>query len=143
MPAFRNIFVSIAISFVAVSTASARVAHDVPEPDSTTGFYWQRIIDPGNPAAPPRLIPVHGSAAPSVSRTNARRPVACVRAGEHLLLHETRMASSTVSLGAIALQSGACGDRIRARIEVTGAFTEITVLGHGMGALGGKEDKWR
>ncbi len=143
MPAFRNIFVSIAISFVAVSTASARVAHDVPEPDSTTGFYWQRIIDPENPAAPPRLVPVHDSAAPSVSRAKARRPVACVRAGEHLLLHETRMASSTVSLAAIALQSGACGDRIRARIEVTGAFAEITVLGHGVGALGGKEDTWR
>ncbi len=46
MPAFRNIFVSIAISIAAVSTASARGAHDVPEPDSTTGFYWQRVINP-------------------------------------------------------------------------------------------------
>jgi hypothetical protein len=143
MPAFRNIFVSIAIAFVVASTASARVAHDVPEPDSTTGFYWQRIIDPGNPAAPPRLVPVHDSAVPSGSRGEARRPAPCVRAGEHLLLHETRMASSTVSLAAIALQSGACGNRIRVRIEITGAFTEITVLGHGMGALGRKEDKWR
>jgi hypothetical protein len=143
MLAFRNIFASIAISVLAVSTASARGAHDMPEPDSTTGFYWQRIIDPGNPAAPPRLVPVHDSAVPSVSRTKARRPVACVRAGEHLLLHETRRGSSTVSLAATALQSAACGDRIRARIEVTGAFTEITVLGHGRGALGGKEDKWR
>jgi len=143
MLAFRNVFASIAILFVAVSTASARVARDMPEPDSSTGFYWQRIIDPENPAAPPRLVRVHDSAVPSVSRTKARRPVACVRAGEHLLLHEARRGSSTMSLAAIALQSGSCGDRIRGRIEVTGAFTEITVLGRGMGTLGGKEDKWR
>jgi flagella basal body P-ring formation protein FlgA len=66
-----------------------------------------------------------------------------VRAGEHLLLHETQTGSSTVSLAATALERGACGDRVRARIEVTGALTEITVLGHGMGALSRKEDRWR
>ncbi len=143
MPPLRNIFVSIVIAFVMLSTASAKVAHDVPVPDSTTGFYWQRIIDPGNPAAPPRLIPVQDFAVPFGIRGKARRPVACVQAGERLLLHEIRIGSSTVSLVATALQSGACGNRIRARIEITGAFIEITVLGHGMGALGRKEDEWR
>lgn len=146
MSALRKILVSIALACLALSTArasSARFLLDAPVPDSISGRFWQRVIDPRNPAAPPRLVRVHDSAAPSGSRGEARRPIACVRAGEHLLLHQTRTGSSTVSLAATVLQSGACGDRVRARIEVTGALTEITVLGRQVGILDRKGNKWR
>jgi hypothetical protein len=146
MPAPRKALVSLTVAFLAVTAAaasSARVAHDVREPDSTTDFYWQRVIDPRNPASPPRLIPLHDSSASSGSQRDTRRPVACVHAGEHLLLHESRKASSTLSLEAIALEGGVCGGRVRARIEVTGSLTEITVLGPGVGILDRKADKWR
>lgn len=146
MPAPRKVLVSLAVAFLAVTTAawsSASVARDVREPDSTTDLYWQRVIDPRNPASPPRLIPLHHSSASSGSQRDTRRPVACVHAGEHLLLHESRKGSSTLSLEAIALEGGICGGRVRARIEVTGALIEITVLGPGVGILDRKGGKWR
>jgi hypothetical protein len=146
MSVLRNVLVNIAIAFVTVGAggaSSAGIAKDVPEPHSVSGFYWERVIDARHPAAPPRLIPRHGTAAPSGSRKGSRRPVICVRAGEHLLLHETGSGSSTVSLAATALESGGCGDRVRARIEVTRALTEVTVLGQGVGVLDRRGEKWR
>ncbi len=145
MSALRKILISIAVAFLAMTTVAASstgVAHDVPEPDSISGFYWQRLIDKAHPAAPPRLIHLHDSAA-SFGSHDTQRPVACVRAGEHLLLHESRKGFSTLSLGATALEGGVCGGRVRARIEVTGALTEITVLGRGVGVLDRKGNKWR
>ncbi|MGA9718901.1 MAG: hypothetical protein WBQ79_11540 [Acidobacteriaceae bacterium] len=145
MYALRKMLISIAVAFLAMTTAAASsrgVAHDVPEPDSISGFYWQRVIDKAHPAAPPHLIHLHDSAASFDSR-DTQRPVACVRAGEHLLLHESRKGSSTLSLAAIALEGGVCGGRVRARIQVTGALTEITVLGPRVGVLDRKGDEWR
>lgn len=146
MPVIRKIFISFAIASLAMTTyasSSAGLAHDVPVPDSISGFYWQRVIDQAHPAAPPRLIPVHDAATSFSNGRDTRRPVACVRAGEHLLLHESHKAPSNLSLAATALEGGVCGGRVRARIEVTGALTEITVLGQGVGILDRKADKWR
>jgi hypothetical protein len=146
MSALRKILISIAVALLAMATAaasSAGIAHDVPELDSISGFYWQRVIDQAHPAAPPRLIPLHDSGASFGRGRDIRQPVVCVRAGEHVVLHESRKGSSTVSLAATALESGACRGRVRVRIEVTGALTEVTVLGPGVGVLDKEGNKWR
>lgn len=146
MPAIRKILINFAVAFLAATTAvasSTSLAHDVAVPDSISGYYWQRVIDQAHPAAPPRLIPLHDSAESSGDRRDTRPLVACVRAGEHLVLHESLKAPSALSLAAIAQEGGVCGGRVRARIEVTGALTEIIVLGPGVGALDRKTKKWR
>jgi flagella basal body P-ring formation protein FlgA len=47
------------------------------------------------------------------------------------------------SLEATALQNGACGARVRARVAVTGAMVEMTVLDSGAGVLSGKAAAWQ
>jgi len=100
--------------------------------DLLTGQYWRQITDPGHPAAPPRLIAMKESEAPD--RPLHRPHVMCVKAGEHVLL-ESEGEQSIVRMDATALENGAAGDRVRARISVTGAEVEVTVLDAHSGIL--------
>ncbi len=67
----------------------------------------------------------------------------CVRAGDRVLLRGASVNFSRMSLEATALESGACGARVRARVGVTGALVEMTVLDAGSGILSGKAVAWR
>jgi hypothetical protein len=107
-----------------------------------SGRYWQRVFDPRHPEAPPRLVPKQTDHSAFASQEKPRRTVICVRAGDRLVLHQAGGAS-TLSLAARALESGACGAHIRARIVVTGVVAEVTVAEQGIGILSRREDKWR
>jgi sarcosine oxidase gamma subunit len=89
------------------------------------------------------LMVTHDARALSGSQEKSRRSIVCVRAGEHFVLHQTGTHSPMLSLTATALESGACGDHVRARIQVTGAVAEVTLLEQGIGALRVKGEKWR
>lgn len=146
MTAARNIIASIAIITSGMSVAGASAVHlarDAERADPISGLHWQRILDPERPAAPPRLTLVRGSDSAFSAHRELRRPVACVRAGDHVSLRGANVGSSKVSLEATALESGVCGDRVRVRIAVTGALVEMTVLGPGAGVLCRKENAWR
>jgi hypothetical protein len=144
MTAFVNIVVCLVTLFcVSIAEASAlHVACDAKQADPISGLHWQRIADPKHPAAPPRLTLVRGDTALQGHR-ELRRPALCIRAGDHVLLHGKYAGSSTLSLEAMALENGACGDRVRVRIAITGALAEMSVLGSGMGVLRGKAVAWR
>jgi hypothetical protein len=144
MTAFVNIVVCLVTLFcVSIAEASAlHVACDARQADPISGLHWQRMADPKHPAAPPRLTLVRGDTALR-SHRELRRPALCVRAGDHVLVHGKDVGSSTFSLEAMALENGACGDRVRVRIAITGAVAEMSVLGSGMGVLSGKVAAWR
>ena len=144
MSALRKIFISIAIcSMVSAAGASTLPAMNDVTSESASGRYWRRVFDPQHPEAPPRLVITPGSGALFGSRGKSRRPVTCVRAGEHFVLHQSGVRSPMLSLAATALESGACGDHVRARIQVTGAVAEVILLEQGIGTLGGRGAKWR
>jgi hypothetical protein len=129
------------------SVAGASSVHVVREPeqaDPISGLHWQRVADPKNPAAPPRLTLRRGSDQPSeTGKQFPRRPVVCVRAGDHVLLRGTNAGFSMMSLEATAVENGTCGARVRARVAITGALVEMTVLDAGAGILSGKARPWR
>jgi hypothetical protein len=145
MTALLNIVVCLVMLFcVSIAGASAlHVARDAREADPISGLRWQRVADPKHPAAPPRLTLVRGADPALRSHRELRRPALCVRAGDHVLVHGKDAGSSTFSLEAIALENGACGDRVRVRVAITGALAEMSVLGSGMGVLSGKAAAWR
>jgi hypothetical protein len=143
--AARNIIASITILTSGMSVAGASAVHlarDAERTDPISGLHWQRVMDSERPAAPPRLTLVRGDSAFSAHR-EPRRPVACVRAGDHVSVRAANVGSSKMSLEATALETGVCGDRVRVRIAVTGALVEMTVLGPGAGVLSRKGNAWR
>jgi hypothetical protein len=142
--AFWKILISIAVcSLASMAGASTRPAVNDMTSESASGRNWRRVFDPQHPEAPPRLMVIHGASTLSGSQEKSRRPMVCVRAGEHFVLHQTGARSPMLSLAATALESGACGDHVRARIQVTGVVAEVTLLEEGIGALRGKGEKWR
>lgn len=146
MTAARSIIACIAIFTSGISVAGASAVHlarDAEPADPISGLHWQRVMDPERPAAPPRLTLRRGSDSALSAHRELRRVVACVRAGDHVLLRGADGGSSKVSLDATALESGVCGDRVRVRIAVTGGLVEMTVLGHGAGVLCIKGNAWR
>jgi hypothetical protein len=145
MTALLNIVVClVALLCVSVAGASAvHVARDAKQADPVTGLHWQWVSDPKQPAAPPRLTLVRGVDTASSGRRELRRPVLCVHAGDHVLVHGKNTGSSAFSLEATALENGACGDRVRVRVAVTGALVEMSVLGSGSGILSRKAAAWR
>jgi hypothetical protein len=144
--AARNIIACITIFTSGMSVAGASAVHlalDAERADPISGLHWQRVMDPERPAAPPRLTLVRGSDSDLNGHRELPRPVACVRAGDHVSLRGANVSSSTMSLEATALESGVCGDRVRVRVAVTGALVEMTVLGPGNGVLRRKGNAWR
>ncbi|HZD44559.1 MAG TPA: hypothetical protein VE109_00635 [Acidobacteriaceae bacterium] len=145
MTALLNIFVCL-VTFFCVSIAGAsalHVARDVRQADPISGLRWQRVADPNHPAAPPRLTLVRGADTVLSGHRELRRAALCVRAGDHVLVHGKDAGPSTFLLEAMALESGACGDRVRVRVAVTGALAEMSVLGSGVGVLSDRAVAWR
>jgi hypothetical protein len=145
MTALLNVVVCLVTLFcVSMAGASAlHVARDARQADPILGLRWQRMADPNHPAAPPRLTLVHAADTGLSGHRELRRPALCVRAGDHVLVHGKDAGSSTFSLEAMALENGACGDRVRVRVGVTGALAEMSVLGSGVGVLCDKAAAWR
>lgn len=140
MTLFVNIVVCLLTLFCvsAAGASAAHVARDAEQADPISGLHWQVVADPNHPAAPPRLTPMRGSDQPSEKGKQRPRPMVCVRAGDHVLLRGNTNGLSEMSLEATALENGTCGARVRARVAVTGALVEMTVLDARAGVLSGK-----
>lgn len=131
MTAIRKIIVCFAVLSFGVSVAGAsamNVARDVERADPFSGLHWERVMNPERPAAPPRLVLIRDADTAGPAYKGPRRPAICVRAGDHVSLRSANAGSPTISLEAMALENGACGERIRARVTVTGALVEMRVL---------------
>lgn len=149
MSALRKILTSVATTLVvcAANASNPAPVSDTPRPENVSGRFWQRIVDVRHPEMPPRLVLMHGrqdpgAKVPSTGQGSLPRPVVCVHAGEHLVIHQTSIRSATASLAATALESGTCGARVRAHIAVTGAAAEVTITAPGIGALERRGSKW-
>jgi len=128
-----------------ISVAGASAVHlgrDAERVDPISGLHWQRVLDPKHPAAPPRLTRQRGSVAELSIQGKSLRPALCVRAGDHVSLRSANAGLSRSSFEATALQNGVCGARVRARVAVTGALVEMTVLDSGAAILSGKVSTW-
>jgi hypothetical protein len=146
MIVLRNIIVGTAMLSFGISVAGASAVHldrDAERVDPISGLHWQRVLDPKHPAAPPRLTRQRGSAAELSRHGESSRPALCVRAGDHVSLRSANAGLSMSSLEATALQNGVCGARVRARVTVTGALVEMTVLDSGAAILSGKVSSWQ
>jgi hypothetical protein len=146
MIALRNIIVGTAMLSFGMSVAGASAMHlgrDTERIDPISGLHWQRLRDPNHPEAPPRLTLQRSSGAELSNHGKSLRPALCVRAGDHVTLRSANAGFSMSSLEATALQNGACGARVRARVAVTGALVEMTVLDSGAAILSGKVSAWR
>ena len=145
MAAIQNIVVGIvALSCAGFAGASsAHLPREVEQADPVSGLHWQRVTDPTHPAAPPRLMLTRGTDAELNEHRDLRRPTICVRAGDHVSLRSTNQGFSMFSLEAKVLENGACGTRVRARVAVTGAMVEMTILDSGAGVLSGKAAAWQ
>src|ERR1700751_3544488 len=134
------------VMLCSVSLAGASAVHvvrDAEQTDPITGLHWQRMGDPQRPSVPPRLKLIRGSDRPAKEHGHLPEAIACVRAGDHVLLRGTNFGFSTMRLEATVLESGVCGAHVRARVAVTGALVEMTVLESGAGVLSGKAGAWR
>jgi hypothetical protein len=143
--ALRKILTGVATTLV-VCVASASTpasAGDASRPENVSGRFWERIVDARHPEMPPRLVLTHDANASSAGQGSSPHPVVCVHAGEHLVLHQTGIRSSTLSLAATALENGVCGARVRVHIAVTGVIAEVTVTAPGTGTLERRGSKWR
>jgi hypothetical protein len=141
-----KIIVCIAMLSFGMSVAGAsamNVARDTELADPFSGLRWQRVANSERPAAPPRLVLVRDAEAAGNTQKERQRPSICVRAGDRVLLRGTNVGFSAVSLEARALENGACGERVRARVMLTGALVEMRVVDSGAGVLSGKVAGWR
>jgi hypothetical protein len=145
MTVLANIAVCLGMLFcVSAAGASAlRVVCDAEQADPISGLHWKRVADPKHPAAPPRLTPMSDSDRPSESGKQLPQQTVCVRAGDRVLLRGSDGRLSMMSLEATALENGSCGSRVRARVAVTGALIQMTVLDGGAGILAAKAGPWR
>ena len=145
MTVFASIFVFL-VTLLCVTVAGASAVHvsrDAEAADPLSSLHWRWSTDPQHPAAPPRLTLMRGSGRSLERITQPSPPLICVRAGDHVLLRDVNVNLSMMSLEATALESGACGARVRARVGVTGALVEMTVLDAGSGTLNAKAAAWR
>jgi hypothetical protein len=130
--------------YVSVAGASAvHLGRDAEQVDPISGLHWQRVLDAKHPEAPPRLTLLRGSGAGVSRHRELMRPAICIRAGDHVSLRSANAGLSRSSLEATALQNGACGARVRARVAVTGALVEMTILDSGAAILSVKVSSWR
>lgn len=146
MAAGRKIIVYIAVLTYGMSVAGAsamNVARDTERADPFSGLHWERLANSERPAAPPRLVLVRGADPADFTKKERLRPSVCVRAGDRVLLRGTNVGFSAISLEARALENGACGERVRARVKLTGALVEMRVVDSGAGVLSGKVTGWR
>lgn len=145
MTFFINIVVGLVMLLCvgAAGASAVHVARDAEQADPISGLHWERIADAKHPAAPPRLTLTPGSDHPAERDKHFPRAAFCVRAGDHVSLRGAHLGLSTMALEATALESGACGARVRARVEVTGALIEMKVIDAGAGILSGKAAAWR
>lgn len=143
MSLYQSLNVSVAILLCCVGAKAARthVSRAVENIDPISGLHWQRTTDPLHPAAPPRLKPAQMTGQ-EPGRAKAKQTDVCVRAGDRVWLRGARPGSSVMLLEVTALQAGARGDDVRARVGVTGALVEMKITGPGAGILGGKVGKW-
>jgi hypothetical protein len=139
MTLFVNIVVSLLTLFCvgAAGASAAHVVRDAEQADPISGLHWQLMTDPKHPAAPPRLTLIRGSDQSSEDGKPLPRRMVCVRAGDRVLLRANNAGLSMISLEATALENGMCGARVRARVAVTGAQVEMTVLDARAGSLSG------
>lgn len=127
--------------FVRCSAGAASVAQGMEVIDPVSGLHWLRLSDSAHPAAPPRLrVERIGDSESDHRQLSARRPI-CVRAGDRVVLQRENGSAVQMSLEATALGSGVPGDRVRARIAVTGALVEMRISGPGAGVL--SKGGWR
>lgn len=146
MTAGQKIIVCIAVLSFATSMAGAsamNIARDTERADPFSGLQWQRVINPQHPAAPPRLMLVRDAEAAGHADQGTHRPAICVRAGDHVSLRSANAGPSTFSLEVMALGKGACGERVRARVAVTGAVVEMKVLDARTAVFSEKAAAWR
>lgn len=146
MAAGRKIIVYIAVLSFGMSVAGASaidIARDTERADPFSGLHWQRLMNPERPDAPPRLVPMRDAEAADNTKKERRPPSICVRAGDRVLLRGTNAGFSTISLEARALENATCGERVRARVMLTGALVEMRVVDSGAGVLSGKVAGWR
>ena len=127
--------------FVRCSAGAASIGHGMEVIDPVSGLHWLRLPDSAHPAAPPRLRLERIADSQSDQRPVSARSSICVRAGDRVVLQRENESTVQMSLEATALGSGALGDRVRARIAVTGAFVEMTISGPGAGVL--SKGGWR
>lgn len=141
----RTIFCIGVLSFAtSMAEASAmNIARDTVRADPFSGLQWQRVMNPERPAAPPQLMLVRGANAEAHVDKGTHRPTICVRAGDHVALRSASAGPSTFSLDAMALGNGACGERVRARVAVTGAVVEMRVLDARTAVFSEKAAAWR
>jgi hypothetical protein len=119
------------------------IARDTERADPFSGLQWQRVMNPEHPAAPPRLTLVQGADAAGHADKRTQRPTVCVRAGDHVALRSATAGRSTFSLEAMALENGACGERVRARLVVTGAVVDMRILDARTAVFSEKATAWR
>jgi hypothetical protein len=142
----QRIIVCIAVLSIGTSMAGAsamNIARDTERADPFSGLQWQRIMNPERTAAPPRLTLVRGADAAGYADKRTQRPTVCVRVGDHVALRSAKAGPSTFSLEAMALESGACGERVRARVAVTGAVVEMRVLDSRTAVFSREAAAWR
>lgn len=143
MRGFRAVLI-IGIVFPGLSfsaTPGKIVGADLSDPIS--GLHWRRLTDPANPAAPPRLVLGRNVGAEPGGRSVSTKHASCVHAGDRVRLRREDGGTVQMSLEATALESGNIGDRVRARIVLTGALVEMKISGPGLGVLGKGSDRWR
>lgn len=121
----------------------AHITQAVDVIDPISGVHWLRLTDPAHPAAPPHLSLSRASAKAFVGRPLRIKSAPCVRAGDRVLLHRGGEGSALMSVEATALQSGSLGDRVHARIVVTGSLVEMKISGPGAGVLSRETNLWR
>jgi hypothetical protein len=142
MNSMRNIvFIVVLLCWTGSAGAAAfELGKEVERIDPISGLRWRRITDAARPAAPPRLklLPSRGI----VAAEQDIQPVPCVRAGDRVVL-QSAPGSYSLSLAATVLQTSSRGDHVRARVAVTGAIVQITVLCRGEGLLIGNGSAWR
>lgn len=136
-------FTAVVIGSIRCVADPARIAQAVSVIDPISGVHWLRLTDPAHPAAPPHLSLSRESTKALVGRPLRVKSAPCVRAGDRVLLHRGGENSALVSVEATALQSGSLGDRVRARIVVTGSLVEMKISGPGAGVLSRETSLWR
>ena len=142
----RRILVCIAVLSFGTSMAGAsamNIARDTERADPFSGLQWQRVMNPERPAAPPRLTLVRGADAAVHADKRTQRPTVCVHGGDHIALRSATAGRSTFSLEAVALENGACGERVRARLAVTGGVVEMRILDARTAVFSEKATAWR
>ena len=143
---FLRILTLVAIALpgrLTCGAAPAGIAHGVDVTDPISGLHWLRLTDRVHPAAPPKLIQGRTAGLRSGHNAGSTRHAPCVRAGDRVTLRREDEGAAQMSLEATALGSGATGDRVRARISLTGALVEIKISGPGVGILSREASAWR